>query len=101
MQTEFKIGDIVQAVYKPEFFGIVYCFGSYYDIYLNKEAITEHVVWFRNVEDISTYRKIQPTKELLKKARQQVEWVYKQKYVDNLTYIELLARLNEYTKQRI
>lgn len=103
----FKVGDFVSIGDEGGGLRIVANpkkdYGNYFGIevetivlsrkyFIPKSGETTHV-------KESYYEKIEPTKELVNMAKIEVKATYERKKIDNLTFIEISARLREYEQQ--
>jgi hypothetical protein len=107
---DFRVGDFVVIKAHPTSFRIITHlvvppsphgwdwskdFGV---LYLLDEATGRiEYVWAHGTK--TAYEKVSPTKELVESAKAQLKKAYKIKRVDNLTFIEITARLKEYESQ--
>jgi len=101
MSEEFKVGDFVAVAHQMEQTRLIiwpagenrgWGLGNAILIYLNRN-VNSVVFGSRN-----TYVKIQPTEKLLRRAKRNINRIFKNKEIDNLTYIELLDKLNEHQR---
>jgi hypothetical protein len=110
MDTELKVGDFAHVLNEYEARRIVISPNGLNYGYAKNEVVVlalgkDSQDYGNNVIRGNMYIKISPSKELIKDAKEKLtksllaERKANRKYIDNLTFIEISARLREYEQQ--
>jgi len=103
---DFNVGDFVAIKDEPEQTRLVTSnttLGTKYAYATNGIMVIYLDVFVKyTVHGVRTwYEKIQPSKKLIERAKANLKNCYNKKAIDNLTYVEICARLKEYEQELI